>query len=242
MPFIMNVLTWDTEFFEYPCANIDITGALSENEAAEIVKLSQKYRFVTLRNPDAFRFNEKTILRFPNVTKTDVNVRLSNIGPALPPFEAKGDFSVSLSNGLSLDSEVFNAVQGSFIHSRFYHDDHITEEKADGVFYNWLKNAQNRPDKYFCICNCRDCCAGVILLSFAGKKNVVIELLSVNKRFQRMGIGSLMMRRLGAFCAENGATQVSVGTQERNHAALAFYQKNNFKTDKKTHIYHIWND
>ena len=51
-----------------------------------------------------------------------------------------------------------------------------------------------------------------------------------------------MMRRLGVFRAEKNVTKILVGTQERNSAALAFYKKNNFKTDRKTHIYHMWNN
>ncbi len=81
-----------------------------------------------------------------------------------------------------------------------------------------------------------------MLLSFIDKKSIVIELLSVCKTFQDMGIGTLMMRRLGVFRAEKNVTKILVGTQERNSAALAFYKKNNFKSDRKTHIYHMWND
>lgn len=242
MSFTVNELAWDTEFFGFPCANIDITGILSEKDAAEMAKLSQDYRFITVHNPDTLHTNEKIILRFLNAVKTDVNVRLCNLGPAFQPFKARDGYSVLLSCSLSIGAEVFDAVRGSFVHSRFYQDEHISVAKADGVFYNWLKNAQNRSDKYFCICNYHEHCAGIMLLSFTDKKSIVIELLSVNVNYQRMGIGSMMMSRLGAFCTENGVTKISVGTQERNCAALEFYKKNNFKIDKKTHIYHVWND
>ena len=242
MSFVIHGLAWDTEHFGFPCANIDISGILQENDVSEISNLSRQYRFVTIHNPDVFEANEKVFLNLPNVIKTDVNIRLCNDGPLISPIEMREDFSVSLSSNCSLDANVFEAVQGSFVHSRFYQDKHISTEKADGVFYNWLKNAQNRPDKYFCICRSQAHCAGVMLLSFLDAKNVVIELLSVSREFQRLGIGTAMMQCLGEFCRQNGITKIWVGTQKRNSAALTFYKKNNFKLDKKIHIYHMWND
>ena len=249
MSFAVHGLAWDTEYFGFPCANIDISGTLSDNDAKELVRLSRQYRFITIHNPDALIGNEKTILSLPNTIKTDVNIRLCSSDPAgiegavsALPLEIKEGYSVVLDNNMPLSPDVFDAVQGSFVHSRFYQDKHITTEKADGVFYNWLKNAQNRPDKYFCICRYQGRCAGVMLLSFIDKKSIVIELLSVCKTFQNTGIGTLMMRRLGVFRAEKNVTKILVGTQERNSAALAFYKKNNFKTDRKTHIYHMWNN
>ena len=82
MSFAVHGLAWDTEYFGFPCANIDILGTLSDNDAKELVRLSRQYRFVTIHNPDTLIGNEKTILSLPNTIKTDVNIRLCSSDPA----------------------------------------------------------------------------------------------------------------------------------------------------------------
>lgn len=241
MSFTIRSLAWDTGYFGYPCADVVVKGVLTSHDMDKLAELSRDFRFVTIHNPDSFAANECSFLRFPNIIKTDVNVRLLNHGPEFPSFNIEDKLSVSLANNRSLDADIFRAVEGSFVYSRFYQDSHISSAQADGVFYNWLKNAQNKPDKYFCISTYDNQCAGVMLLSFSDSDSIVIELLSVSGRFQGMGIGTAMMSCLGQFCRQNCVTKVYVGTQERNTAALAFYKKNNFCTERITHIYHMWN-
>jgi GNAT superfamily N-acetyltransferase len=66
---------------------------------------------------------------------------------------------------------------------------------------------------------------------------VEIGGLVVGHRFQRRGIGTLLVRRLEVWAANQGAVEVSVRCQTRREEAHRFYQALGFQLTKTQHVF-----
>lgn len=241
MPYTVTPLTWDSAHFGYPCAKAVLTGVLTAQESDAFFEETKAFRFVTVNNPDSFPENNDILSCHPDILQADTNILLVNRGPVLLPDSNTVSHDICISDKVSLPDEVRDMVKHAFIHSRFYADSHIDAEKASGVFESWVKNAQNKEGKYFCICTIENTPAGFVLFHTEQNTDAVIELVCVSGIHREKGVGTAMLQAFGSFCKNRGLQNLYVGTQKRNKAALAAYRKNLYQEENVTHIFHMWN-
>lgn len=241
MSYTITPLAWDSAHFDCPCAKVQLTKPLTKQEANALFEEAKPFRFVTISNPDQFPENNALLASCSNIIHADTNILLHNPGPGLLPAPIPFSDCVQIADNISVPDALLTLAKNSFIHSRFYADPHISAEKAGGVFENWVKNAQNKEGKYFCICKPDDAPAG-FLLFHTENTEAVIELICVSPAYRGKGVATAMLQAFGHFCQDLGIRDLYVGTQERNLQALSVYRKNMYQDEKVTYTFHMWNE
>lgn len=239
--FAVEKAEWDTNYFGVLCAKAELQGLLSEQDICRFDEEIKKFQFVMVSNPDIYAENNLLLEKVSGIQKADTNILLRCDAPFVFLKELREDMEISISDNAE-HGDIEKQVRGAFSASRFHNDPHISDEKADGIYINWLRNAQLKENKYFCICKINGEFAGLILFRKETPNTALIELIFTSSNFRASGVGSFMMHSLFEFCTENGITKILVGTQERNETALKFYRKHGFKDIQVTHIFHIWKE
>lgn len=231
-------LAWDTKYFGYNSSRIDIQNELTSSDVENIKAQIKSDTFITLTNSKGLVVNNKLITGELRFNLVDVNVQLINKQIQKRVY---GAFEgAKIVDDITDKKNVIRIVQESFIKSRFYNDDNISEEKASEIYVNWIQNAFACDKKRFCVYEENGIIEGFILLSEVNEKQMGIELIAVDQYSRDKGIGSKMMNCLYQYCMENSYEDISVGTQIENISAINFYNKNYFQFKDIKYIYHLW--
>ncbi|CUN15821.1 GNAT family N-acetyltransferase [Turicibacter sanguinis] len=231
-------LEWDTNYFGCESSRIDVVEELTVSDIQDIRELIKLDEFITLTNPKGMVGNNKLITHELGAYLVDINVQLSNVKMGLSKTQ-KSEF-IHIQNNYAVNEDIVELVKQAFISSRFYNDATISREKISGVYTHWVKNAFNKEEKYFCVFDQGNGVEGFILFSIAGQEFVTIELIAVNDKYRKNGIGTQLIRGLYHYCTKHGYSTVNVGTQVENINALNFYIKNELKIMDIRYIYHLW--
>ena len=78
--------------------------------------------------------------------------------------------------------------------------------------------------------------AGFVLLIF-NKRNLIIDLITIDSKYQRKGLGIQLINFLQAFYYKR-FKKIIVGTQSNNKASLKFYKRNKFRIFKTEMVFH----
>ena len=237
--FTIEKAEWDTDYFGVLCAKAELLRVLSEQEFCSFNEEVNKFQFVMVSNPDIYAENNKFLEKLSGSQKADTNILLRSDAPFADSKKLPDGIELSISDNVE-HGDIEEKVRGAFSASRFHHDPHISVDQADGIYINWLRNAQLKENKYFCICKVDGEFAGLILFRKESSDTSLIELIFRCMDFRKAGVGSAMMHHLFEFCLKNDITKILVGTQERNETALKYFRKHGFKDVQRTHIFHIW--
>lgn len=232
-------LEWDTNYFGCESSRVDVVDELTTSDIQEIKELIKSDEFITLTNLKGMVGNNKLITQELGAYLVDINVQLSNIKVSSSRVQ-KSEF-VRIQNNYEANEEIVELVKQAFTSSRFYNDVAIRREKSSGIYTNWIKNAFNKEEKYFCVFEQEQGIEGFILFSIANQGVVTIELIAVNDRCRKSGIGTRLINGLYHYCVEHRYETVNVGTQVENINALNFYTKNELRIKDIRYIYHLWN-
>lgn len=74
---------------------------------------------------------------------------------------------------------------------------------------------------------------GVARLQFNKTSQAQIRYMAIKKEYQRQGYGKLLIDDMEKNAKENGASEIILESREQ---AIKFYQKLNYKLEKKTHL------
>ena len=116
-------------------------------------------------------------------------------------------------------------------HSRLYADPKIPQEMAQAVYKDRVRHAFATAEVFVA-------CAEPGIIGFAVLSNSEIELIVVDSRYQRCGVGRKLVDACIEACRANGSETLKVKTQRRNYRARSFYEKFGFsrtKTEKDFH-------
>lgn len=232
-------LEWDTNYFGCESSRVDVVDKLTISDIEEIKEIIKEDEFITLTNPKGMVGNNKLITQNLDAYLVDINIQLSNVKVSSSRAE-KSEF-VRIQNNYQVNEEIVELVRQAFTSSRFYNDAAISREKVSGIYTNWVKNAFNKEEKYFCVFDQEQGIEGFILFSIANQEVVTIELIAVNDKCRKSGIGTQLINGLYNYCVEHGYGTVNVGTQVENINALNFYTKNELRIKDIRYIYHLWN-
>ena len=116
----------------------------------------------------------------------------------------------------------------SLLKSRFHIDKKINHEVAKNIKKEWIKNffKKKRGDALFVI-EIKKNIVGFVLLIFK-KKNMIIDLIAINKENQSKGLGKLLIDYI-EYVYRKKFKKILVGTQSNNLQSIKFYKKMGFK-------------
>tara|TARA_B100001250_G_C19806846_1_gene793737 strand:+ start:2207 stop:2878 length:672 start_codon:yes stop_codon:yes gene_type:complete len=132
--------------------------------------------------------------------------------------------------------EVCEIAKKSFINSRFYKDRHISNSIAAKIKFNWVKNyfSGKRGDRMIVYSEKKKVIGFVMLIN--KKKNLIIDLIAVKKKFRKKNIASKFIRFI---CnTSKNKHYIYAGTQQENFQSIKFYKKNKFIIAKNINVYH----
>jgi len=134
------------------------------------------------------------------------------------------------------EEAVVKIAENNFIYSRFHLDTKIADFKASQIKGEWVRNyfKKTRGD-FLVVFQKNNELAGFCLL-LDNKKNIVIDLICVDKKFHGCGIASDMIR----FVEKKflGYESLIVGTQVANIPSVRLYEKNGFKLQNSYYVLH----
>ncbi|MFC1590335.1 GNAT family N-acetyltransferase [Candidatus Omnitrophota bacterium] len=138
------------------------------------------------------------------------------------------------------DREQVVSLSGrSFKYSRFHVDEYIGKEVADKVKAEWAGNyfSGNRGDAMI-VAEAKGVITGFLII-MKNKKDLIIDLIAVDKKQRRKGIASGMI----AFMQEKykDLDRICVSTQISNVLSIDLYKKCGFKPSGTTNIFHYHN-
>jgi len=122
--------------------------------------------------------------------------------------------------------------------SRFDLDLRIPRIKAKRIRINWISSYfLDTKKKIIYSIKIENKLIGLLCIK-KDKKNIVIDLIALKKKFSGMGIGKKMINFLEFKFANY--KNILVGTYKENKPAIIFYKKNGFKKFKSYEVYHYY--
>lgn len=133
--------------------------------------------------------------------------------------------------------QVVELARGNFRYSRFHLDPLISEESANRIKMEWVRNyfAGLRGDQMIVSLVGKEV-AGFLLILYQSSARLVIDLIAVDERFRGRGLAKDMI----AFAehAYPSFSQLVVGTQVSNIPSLRLYEKMGFQICATQYVFH----
>ncbi len=122
---------------------------------------------------------------------------------------------------------------------RFYFDKEIDDKIAKKIKIKWLDNYfKKKRGTHLFICLKKNIIIGFCLIIYEmRKKQVIIDLISIDKKFQSKGVGQQMFSYIKQYFQNENLIFV-VGSYKKNIKAINFYSKIGLKKLKIENIYH----
>lgn len=229
-------LEWDSNFFALPCyifddensnrANSDkIAGQIQTrlNGAFVTVKIdsSHDYHFIQALQKSGFRYID-----------TEITLEFDKKPNARQCTNAIEIIKPDCNKGLPYDE-----LGSVFSLTRFHSDPHISSNKADLLWVNYLKNFVIEDARHMYVALFNGEVAGVVLVNIE-QRQVMLFYVSVISSFQNAGVGAKLIQEVVS--RYEGLT-IRTGTQVKNLGALNFYIRNGFSKIYKTRtVMHRW--
>lgn len=230
------ILDWDTNYFGFPVARVEIMD-LSQGTYNELIDglISANVRLAICFSEVAYDFDSPvaeivdTGKRF-HFTKTLQDVATPNY---------KNIYAFSKLEPVAGMYKLARMIGES---SHFMKDKRVGEFKTNGIYEIWFRNSLNgkMADKVF-VCTHENVVVG--LVTCAKKEGYgTVGLIGTDRRFQKQGVGSVLLKTAEYWFYQNGIKEVRIITQVDNVGAIALYKKNGYQIDKVEFTYHLWLD
>lgn len=226
---------WDDAYFNLKTAKIVLIEELTEQSVEVLKKKSEGFDFVVIDNYKGSLKNDRILSSIENNFLCDIQVNFSLL---CEKVSAKTSPFALVQNNLNSLEQLLTISESVFQFSRFKIDPFLDEKKSQALYRKWCEDAFKNENKYFLIHSAGDEINGYIL--FHNEEFLVIELIAVQTKKQRNGIGGEMIDHLIRFCQEKGINKIKVGTQANNKQAIRFYQQKGFILENIHTIYHYW--
>ena len=127
----------------------------------------------------------------------------------------------------------------NFNFSRFHLDKRLPKIKSNLIKKKTLENyfLGHRSDKIF-VQLYKKKISGFCLFKFKNDDIAIIDLICIDKRFSRKGLGSDMIRYSSQRLKKMNRKKIIVSTQEKNLVAIKLYNSLKFIPKSKFFLYH----
>ena len=124
--------------------------------------------------------------------------------------------------------------------TRFYNDTNFDSDLVKKMYQIWIKKSCNSPFTTVVIAEYKNKIVGFITFRHDHDRISTIGLVAVDKRYQRLGIGTIIMYQCIKLCNKEKKTELTVATQLNNQPAVKFYERFGFRVFRKSNWYHKW--
>ena len=230
----LEVLDWDSTFFEVPIGRVtlhecdeDLSGLLPQ-----LISKNIKLLYLTTAEfiepdgvLDSYRcsVSEERLIFVKQIAKRE---------------SSQKELVVANPGEFDQEVEALAVVSGGL--SRFSRDPRIPTEKSQEMYRLWIRKQLRHDD------------AGEVLIVLENQKiagmvsvseddgECVIGLVAVDEGFRGRGIGSRLLESVDQWCQLNGINSVRVATQGFNDAAIRLYKRSGYALFSRSFIYHLW--
>ncbi|TSA46884.1 MAG: GNAT family N-acetyltransferase, partial [Actinomycetales bacterium] len=237
---IIEVLEWDSEFFERRIARIYPTKLTESILDYSLVKalhahIDCLFFLCDLNDPTSILLVEKAGFHL-----VDVRVTFSREVPSI--LSTYQDSKIKSRIGNPEDLDELTGISEDFFHlSRYYFDGNFPKNKCKKFYQDWItKSVSGNFDDIVFVAEIGEELVGFITCKRASRNLGRIGLVGVKKEKAGVGIGNVLMDAAFCWFIEQNVASIEVVTQGRNTAAQRLYQKNGFKLQKSELWYHKW--
>lgn len=234
---------WDSNIFNKKVGVINLEKYLTEEEIHELKKEIICYDLVVVKDFTNNFKNSEIISSELNGYIVDLNVQFFK---KIIINDVAYNITSNEENVLNSKdrSKIIEIASNAFKHSRFYNDHNIEKHIADKVFGNWMIDSFENENKRIIVHKSDgEVLAFLLLYINDSLKEIIIELIAVDSNIAAKGIGKKLMSDFEySFSSEMYKEYIfKVGTQVNNITAMNFYIKNDYKIQRESRTYHIWN-
>jgi dTDP-4-amino-4,6-dideoxy-D-galactose acyltransferase len=230
-----NELKWDSDFFGVTSAKAILHRPLTLNEWFDLKNRFDNYQFISIINQNSEPVNAQLIGKDTSAFLVDVNIQFEKRVVGINEIPK----NVTIHQSLERDEQIIKIADFQF--SKFTEDFELAKRGGNNVYYQWLLNSFNKPDKFFALSNDENGNMNGFLLYSYSDKVCVIELIAVSQKVTKAGIGTSMFRAVEYEAKQQKVKKIKVGTQIRNLGAINYYHKVGCKQVGCHQVYHIWN-
>ena len=234
-------LEWDSEFFAFPVFRLDIPRPGAEAVSRERIKelLSQIptggvcYIFVDGFEPDG---RIGTVLA--DCGAVGFGTRVVYCGDVRPASVKAHPLIRQLEPG---DLGALDLAVGAGAFSRFSRDP-VFAPHYGRLYRCWLENCfATQSAGRGVVLGFREkwLCKGMVSASFGGE-TCKIELMAVDPRFRRRGIGESLMESVRNMAVQRGCSVMTVVTQGENAGGCALYRSQGLVVTEKASVFHFY--
>ncbi len=205
------------------------------DELIRLLKLQKQEVFLYIKIPilqtSSIKFIEE--LGFHLI---DTNVQFEKFVNTIGNYNGKCEIRFASPQDEEETVEIGNS---SFKFSRFHTDPQIPNNIADKIKCEWVRNYYRgvRGNKMV-VASVEGKIAGFLQLIYS-KEKIIIDLIAVKDKYQRIGIAKDMILFTEKKCI--GFSTIEVGTQISNTPSIRMYESIGFKVKNANYVYHFHN-
>lgn len=235
--------TWLAGIFERPVFKVllqaDETPSPDEYRARLAECVRDQPSFLYARIPTAQPEHVRTLTR-SGFDVVDVAVTFDRSLSAVTTREQRDD-SIRVREARPADFDATLAVaERCFTYSRFHLDQRVPRSVANRIKREWIDSyCRGRRGERLIIAETNGTISGflaVLRATVGQKKASVIDLIGVDARFQRRGIGERLVKEF--ITSASGVDVLRVGTQAANIPSMRLYQKSGFLVAETAYVLH----
>lgn len=231
-------LEWDSKFYGFPIARLDVRDEKDFNLAALIDQFADsEYKLVYLID-HSLKLDLKKVSDHEQHTIELVDKKV---------IYKKSLDSISYSDVMQdirverfMHSELEQLALASGIYSRFKLDKRFSQSKFEEMYLTWLqKSLTGEMANVVFGSYDSERITGFVTLKIKDRLGS-IGLIAVNQSYRGKGIGTKLLKAAEIFAMENKTHEIHVATQMDNITACKFYELNGYTVHTIENIYHIW--
>ena len=230
----LQVLDWDSTFFEVPIARAILQERDGDLSPLLPQLISKNIKLLYLTSAESID---------PGGMLEDYRCSVSEERLIFVKELADGERSqkeIMIAQPGEFDQEIEDLAVMSGRLSRFSRDPKIPAKKSQEMYRLWIRKQlhQDHAGEVLIVLENQNI-AGMISVS-EDHGECVIGLIAVNARVRGRGIGSRLLHSVDQWCILKGINSVRVATQGINDAAIRLYERCGYVLSSRSFIYHLW--
>ena len=187
------------------------------------IKYDKKDDLINKKNNSKFKLIGQNVI-------FSKNINIKNISPNI-----NLDFEVSKKKD---EQKIINICLKNMKSSRFDLDLRISRMKVKQIRINWISSYFLKlENKFIYSVLFRNKLVGLLCI-LRKKKNIIIDLIAISKKYNGKGFGSAIIDNLQLQFPK--LKNIIVGTYKKNKKAMLFYKKYGFKEIKTYNVFHYY--
>lgn len=226
---ISGYLEWDSDFFGFPVAFIEVGLGYERQVKAELEKfLSAGYKLI-------YVFSHKP-LDLSDYDSCLADRKRSYILTE-PVFKEVGNHHINIENNAEM---LYELAYQAGIHSRYRTDPHISENTFKRLYRVWIDNSVNKGFADYVLASMEHDKAVGLITAKKKHNEISIGLFATDHAYRGKGIGSKLIQEVINIGAKENM-HIEVTTQTDNIKACKFYEDKAFQVKEEEYVYHVWN-